>query len=205
MPELVSDVLALLDAAGLRSAHVVGHDWGGAVAWTLAGRHPDRVRSLTVLSTPHPRALRAAMRSSSQAVRSLYMACFQLPALPEAALLAAGGAGLRTLLTRTGLPAEAAAGYVGRMREPGALSAALSWYRALPASRGAGAGRTPVPTTYVWGRGDPFFSATAARATAACVRGPFTSLELDAGHWLPETEPARVATAVLEQIDGSGR
>src|SRR3954469_15540296 len=81
--ELVDDVLALLDAAGLSSVHVAGHDWGGAVAWQLAGLHPERVRSLTVLSTPHPRALLVAARKSTQLLRSGYMAFFQLPILPE--------------------------------------------------------------------------------------------------------------------------
>src|SRR5688572_12214645 len=77
--ELVADVLALLDAAGIDSAHVVGHDWGGAVAWALAGRHPDRVRSVTALSTPHPGAMKGAALRSSQGLRSAYMAVFQLP------------------------------------------------------------------------------------------------------------------------------
>ena len=92
---LVDDVLALLDAAGLSSAHVVGHDWGGAVGWALAAWHPWRVRTLTVLSVPHPAAMAQAMVSSDQALRSSYMAFFQLPVVPERVLLAGGGRGLR--------------------------------------------------------------------------------------------------------------
>lgn len=197
---LVGDVVALLDAAGVDAAHIVGHDWGGAVAWAIAGRHRDRVRSLTVLSTPHPAAMQAAMVRSTQMLRSAYMAAFQVPWLPEAVSLAAGGRLMRAALTRSGLPAERAARYVRRMREPDALRSALGWYRALPLSAGYGPGRVRVPTTYVWGSRDPFFAPAAARRTGGFVTGPFRELRLDAGHWLPETRPLDVADAVLEAV-----
>src|SRR5215217_5260440 len=100
--ETTRDVLALLDAAGLESAHVVGHDWGAGVGWALAAWHPERVRTLTVLSVPHPGAM--AKATSDQALRSAYMAAFQVPVLPEQALLAGGGAALRRMLRRSGLP-----------------------------------------------------------------------------------------------------
>ena len=125
LPELVADVLALADAAGARTFHVVGHDWGGVVAWALAAGHPERVRSATVLSTPHPAAMRQGVLRGTQALRSTYVAGLQVPALPERLLLARSGAALRALLVRGGLPADLAAGYARRMAEPGALSAAL--------------------------------------------------------------------------------
>src|SRR3954451_6312569 len=89
--ETTADVLALLDAAGLRSAHVVGHDWGGVVAWALGAWHPDRVRTLTALSVPHPAAMAKAMVTSDQGLRSYYMGLFQLPLLPEGLLTAGNG------------------------------------------------------------------------------------------------------------------
>ena len=101
LEQVVADILALLDTAGVDRAHVVGHDWGGAVAWALAARHPARVRSLVALSTPHPTALMKSMIRSTQALHSWYMALFQLPVLPE------------VLVTQTVAPA-ATAGPAGR-------------------------------------------------------------------------------------------
>lgn len=201
--ELVADVTALLDAAGLASAHVVGHDWGGAVAWVLAATQPARVRSLTALSTPHPAAMRQGVVAGTQALRSAYMGAFALPYLPEAVLLAAGGRPLGELLRRSGLPAEAADRYVTTMREPGALSAALAWYRALLVPPVAGEPMTlvRVPTSYLVGSRDPFFASASVRATGAQVDASFELRELPTGHWLPETEPAAVADAVLGHVE----
>jgi pimeloyl-ACP methyl ester carboxylesterase len=200
MRELVADAVALLDAAGVQRAHVVGHDWGGAVAWVLAGRHPERVASLTVLSTPHPKAFQAVTWRSTQGLRSTYMAFFSLPALPEWLALAHDARGARAALTRTGLPAADVERYVERLAQPGALTAMLGWYRGIAASRGYGAGRTRVPTAHVVGRRDPFFTRAAVARTRDFVLGDYRLVELDAGHWLPERHPAEVADAVLRRV-----
>lgn len=197
--ELVADVVALLDAADVERAHVVGHDWGGSVAWSFAARHPERTASLTALSTPHPAAMAAALRRPDQLGRSWYMLAFQLPRLPEAALLARDGAGLRRSLRRSGLADDAVGRYVARLAEPGALTAALAWYRALPVTHGGG-GRVRVPTTYLTGRRDPFFAPDAVARTRAHVAAPYTHVELDADHWLPEHRPDDVADAVLGHV-----
>jgi pimeloyl-ACP methyl ester carboxylesterase len=195
--EVTDDVLALLDAAGLASAHVVGHDWGGAVAWALAAWHPDRVRTLTSLSTPHPAAMTRSLVRSDQALRSYYMAAFQVPLLPERLILARDGAAMRRALTRGGLPAGAADRYVHRMREPGALSAALHWYRALPWYPGDQVGRIGVPTLHVWSTGDAFLGRTATDQTARYVDAPYRLEVLDGvPHWIPELVPDRVADLV---------
>ncbi|WP_199424418.1 alpha/beta fold hydrolase [Actinotalea solisilvae] len=200
VPELVADVVALLDAAGVERAHLVGHDWGGTVAWTFAGRHPDRTLSVTSLTTPHPAAMAAALRRPAQARRSSYMLAFQVPRLPEARLLARGGARLRRSLERAGLAPDDAQRWTTRMLEPGALTAGLAWYRAIPLARGRGAGRTRVPTTFVTGRRDPFVAHDAAERTAGFVLGPYRHVELDADHWLPEHRPDDVAAAVLAHL-----
>lgn len=198
--ELVADVLALLDAAGVDRAHVVGHDWGGAVAWALAANHPDRVGTLTAVSTPHPVALRQAMLHSSQLLRSWYITAFQVPRLPERSLLDHGGRRLRSALRRSGLPAPRTDHYVQRMLRPGALTGALAWYRALAAGPPPAAGPVPVPTAYVHGLDDPFFARYAAAATVRHVTAPFRSVPVRTGHWVPEVRPDAVADAVLATL-----
>jgi pimeloyl-ACP methyl ester carboxylesterase len=199
--ETTDDVLALLDAAGLDKAHVVGHDWGGMVAWALGAWHPDRVRTLTALSVPHPAAMAKAMVTSDQALRSYYMALFQLPLLPERLLLSGGGNPLRRSLRGGGLSREAAAHYVSRMREPGALSAALGWYRALPWSSRDPVGTVRVPTLHVWSTGDAFLGRVCIEATRQYVDAPYRLEVLeDVTHWIPELAPDRVAELVTAHV-----
>jgi pimeloyl-ACP methyl ester carboxylesterase len=198
LQECVADVVALLDAAGLGTVHLVGHDWGGAVAWRLGYRHANRLRSVVVLSTPHPGAMTEALLRSPQALQSSYIGFFQLPWLPEQVLSRV----LRRGLLASGLPTAAADRYLRRLGEPGALTAALNWYRALPWSLTAPIGAIPVPTTYLWGQHDPALSRTAAELTRHHVRGRYRFEILDAGHWLPETRPADVAAMIVEAASG---
>ena len=199
--ELADDVVALADAVGAGAVHVVGHDWGGAIAWLVAGRHPDRVASVTVLSTPHPVALNQALRSGDldQIRRSWYMAAFQLPHLPERLL----GPRLEGILRRGGLPEADAARYAAHLAEPGALAAAINWYRAAPLSSGV-AHRCRVPATLVWGRRDPFLGPLATRLTAHAVLADYELVELDAGHWLPERAPEECAAAIIARVTSVG-
>ena len=198
MSELVADVVALLDAAEVERAHVVGHDWGGGVAWAVAGSHPERVASLTVLSTPHPAAMARSMRDPWQALHSSYMGFFQLPRVPELAL---SRSLVRTLIA-SGLPRATAEQYAGRMREPGALRGGLGWYRALRHSRGS-AHRIRVPTTFVWGRRDEYLGRRAAESTGAFVTGDYRFVEVDEGHWLPELAPDVCAAEIQARVSGS--
>ncbi|MCW2507496.1 MAG: putative hydrolase or acyltransferase of alpha/beta superfamily [Modestobacter sp.] len=202
---LVDDVLALLDAAGLQNAHVVGHDWGGVVAWALAAWHPWRVRTLTALSVPHPAAMTQAMVHSDQALRSSYIGFFQLPRVPESVLLAGRGAVLRRLLRQGGLPADRVDEYVDRMREPGALTAALNWYRALPLSARTPVGVVRVPTLHVWGAADAFLGRAATEASREFVDAPY-ALEVleDVNHWIPELAAERTAELITAHVRTNG-
>jgi pimeloyl-ACP methyl ester carboxylesterase len=192
--ETAADVLALLDAAGLPDAHVVGHDWGGLVAWALGAWHPERIRSLTVLSVPHPAGFTRALLTSRQPLQSWYVGFFQLPLVPESVLLAGG---LRRSLVSSGLPERAADRYLARLREPRALSSALAWYRALPWSAPDRVGRIGVPTLHVWSTGDHALNRAGVEASARFVDAPYRLEVLDGlPHWLPEVAPARVADLV---------
>ena len=198
---LVDDVVALLGQAGIGSAHVVGHDWGGGIAWASAMSDPERVRSLTVLSTPHPAAVRRAVLRSGQGLRSWYMLAMQLPVLPErqlSRLVRKEGLG------RLGVPADLAAAYAAQMTNPEAVRGMLGPYRGLFAPAGPNALKldTPVavPTTYVWGNRDPYLGRAAAEATAAHCTGEYRFVELDAGHWLPERRSELVAAEILQRM-----
>ena len=204
MTELVGDVQALVAASGADRVHLVGHDWGGAVAWAFAERHPELLRSLTVLSTPHHRALASAARRADQALRSLYVLAFQVPWLPELVLSRT----LPVVLRGSGLPEHHIHRYAARLRDRAALSASLAWYRAIPLPRMAARpeqshGRAvTVPTTYLWGRGDPALGREAAERTADHVTGDYRFVELEAGHWLPETRAAEVVAAIRSRAGG---
>ena len=196
LKECAADVVALLDAAGLESAHVVGHDWGGFVAWGLGSRYAERLRTMTVLSTPHPAAMQRAF-AGRQLLQSWYMFAFQFPVLPERALRRPGFA--VQALRRSGLPREFAERYAARLAEPGNAGPMLNWYRAIPWSQRTPARRVRVPTTFVWGSKDIALGRRASENTGRFVSAPYTFVELDAGHWLPETLPDVVAKHVVER------
>ncbi|HLY82526.1 MAG TPA: alpha/beta hydrolase [Acidimicrobiales bacterium] len=166
---------------------LVGHDWGGALAWQVAGRHGRRLRSLTVVSTPHPLAFASALsdREGDQAKKSWYMAWFRTPEEPERTLLADHAAGLRDIYA--GLPDDAVAEYVERLSQPGALTAAINWYRATRRDLVEGMGPVTVPTLYLWSDQDVALGRAAAEATGAHVDGPYRFEVLEGvSHWIPE-------------------
>jgi pimeloyl-ACP methyl ester carboxylesterase len=204
MDHLVADVLAMADRLGAERFHVVGHDGGAAVAWTIAARHPDRLRSLTAVSVPHPLAFVQALGSESgdQAARSRYIVFFQQEELPEKVLLAGECAGLRALFANTAFTDRAAMDhYVEQLCDPSTLTAILNWYRALDLSSIAGVGPVTVPTLYVWSTDDPALGREAAERTQDHVTGPYR-FEVFEGvsHWIPEEAPDQLNRLVLQHI-----
>jgi len=200
LPELAADVVALADHLGGGSCHLVGHDWGGIVAWYLAAMSPSRWSSLTVLSTPHPRAYAAAAVGSDQAMRSAYAVAFQLPVIPETLLTIAGGRLLQASLRSSGLNGVTARQYADNLSTPAAMRAALNWYRASfrHPSDLRRVGDVAVPTTYVWSTRDTALGRAAAERTAGHVSATYRFVVLDGvTHWIPETRPARTAELII--------
>ncbi|MFM2438650.1 MAG: hypothetical protein RLZ55_1473 [Actinomycetota bacterium] len=200
---IVADVLGLLDVLGHDSAHIIGHDWGGASAWALASAAPDRVRTLSVLSTPYPAAMAAVALRSTQLLKSWYMGLFQIPLVAERALQP-GGPMWRAMMR--GLPRASVERYTANASAPGALSAMLRWYRAAPLDfrrPSVGWHRITVRTLYIWGQDDPALGKAAAEATARYVTGPYTFVALPGqGHWLPERAAEEVVPLLLEHLGG---
>jgi pimeloyl-ACP methyl ester carboxylesterase len=199
MDQLVDDVMGIADAESVDRFHVVGHDWGGGLAWAVAGAHPSRLLSLTVISTPHGAALAEAMRSSTQSLRSVYMRFFRVPRLPEA-MLNVGNLGPAGLSMRLfGLPRASWQRDRQQLQRAGGFRGPLNWYRGAL----GGLRRTPlitVPTMYVWGRRDPFLGRRAAQLTAAQVIGPYRFEELKAGHWVVDRNGADLQRLLGEHL-----
>jgi pimeloyl-ACP methyl ester carboxylesterase len=202
--QLVGDVLAIADAVGAERFHLVGHDWGGAVAWQVAGRHPDRVTTLTVLSTPHPFAMGQALSGQlggDQPTRSSYFALFREPGV-EHQLLADDSSVVQTMLVASGLPEDDAAHYVEALGTPEALGAALNWYRGADITLVDGLGPITAPTLYVWSTEDVALGREAAEATGSHVEGPYRFEVLDGvSHWIAEQVPDRLDTLLLEHLE----
>ena len=205
VPHLVADVLAVADTMEMPTFDLVGHDWGGMLAWVVGARHPDRVRSLAVVSTPHPEALRDALLGGDrdQAERSGYLALFQRAEEPERLLLGEDGAGdgLRHMFSSTGLDPALAEEYVASLVQPGALTAALDWYRAMDPADVDGLPPVIVPTLYVWSTGDAALGRAAAESTAERVAGRYRFEVLDGvSHWIPEAAPDDLNRLLLEHL-----
>ena len=197
IPELVEDAVALIDRTGGR-AHVVGHDWGAAVAWALAAARPEKVRTLTALSVPHPQAFLGSFVTSTQALHSWYMFFFQLPVLPEK-LLAAGWA--VQFLERAGQDPDRARRDAARLTAQG-FTGPLNYYRAMPLLDPRAA-RTPVtvPTLMIWSDGDVAIGRASVDRCARYVRAPYR-LEILHGvsHWIPEEAPDATAAMMLPHL-----
>jgi pimeloyl-ACP methyl ester carboxylesterase len=200
---LVGDVLGFADALGVERFHLVGHDWGGAVAWQVAGRHPERLRTLTSLSTPHPAAFRRSIQDGEQRDKSSYMLFFRSPEA-EPFFLDNDAAGLRALYTASGLADDAVEEYVRVLTQPGAMTAALNWYRAADPGLVEGLGPITTPTMYVWSTYDPALGRDAAEGTAAHVEGPYRFEVLEGvGHWIAEETPDALNTLLVDHLGGA--
>lgn len=199
---LVADVLALADASAAPRFDLVGHDWGGIVAWAAAAWRPDRVARLVVLNAPHLDVFAGAtLRRPGQLLRSAYVGFFQLPGVSEAALRARDFALLRRMMTATARRGTFTRQDLDRYAEdwarPGRLTAMLSYYRALVRRRRAPLGRVAPPTTILWGKKDAALSFALAEASLAlCDHGELIPFET-ASHWLHLEEPEAVVRAIL--------
>ena len=202
-----ADVFALASALGRERFHVVGHDWGAAVVWTMAGLEPKRLTSATMIQAPHPALWLKAMREDpEQRMKSRYVQILRLPWLSEMGLKLGNFAGLARAFRSAARP-EAFAGetldvYRAAWRQPGALTGMLNWYRALyvdePATPAA-ASLIP-PTLVLWGDRDEFAVPTLADESAKlCANARLRHLP-QATHWIIHDAPDLVRDALLDHL-----
>ena len=204
---LARDVERLILASGERTASVVGHDWGAIVAWIVAMLHPGRVGKLAILNVPHPARFLDGLLSPRQLLKSSYVFFFQIPRLPEEVVRAGDFALLRFALQRDPVrpetfTAEDIERYVEAMARPGALSAALNYYRALLQSHRetwALLKRIEAPVLVIWGERDRFLSRRLAEPPLRWVPNLLHVERLpDASHWVAEDRPQEVNALLLD-------
>jgi epoxide hydrolase 4 len=204
---LAQEVADLIVALGAGSAAVAGHDWGGGLAWLLAMRHPERVERLVVLNAPHPIRFLKGLRSPRQLRRSWYILAFQLPWLPERLMAVRNFRALRRALRRQPIrpgafTAQDIDRYVAAAAQPGALRAAINYYRAafranLPAQVHS-LRRVDVPTLVIWGDQDRYLGRELAEPDPAWVSDARVERIAEASHWVQADAPERVSQLMVD-------
>lgn len=198
IPELVKDILAVADALKAQRFHVVGHDWGGFIAWFLAAAASERILSLTSVSTPHPSAYKHALYTDwGQRRRSLYLILFRMPFHLAETVLKFDNWRVFRALYQGHVPLPVIERNIERLRKGRSLTSILNWYRA----HGGEPGPSPVPTLYIWGSQDIALSRKAADKTRDFVRGPYQFEVIEgASHWLLDEHPVRVGELILRHV-----
>ena len=212
LPKLVGDLVGLIRALGHESAHVVGHDWGGSVAWAAASRVPERVRSLTILNSPHPVASAEARQIPEQQQKSWYMLLFQFRGVAEEWISKDDFANLRSFVFGTAppetFPDEDRETFVDALRREGALTAAFDYYRAnIPPESWL---RPPpdlppvtVPTMILWGGADAYMSPLLLERSITKVTGPLRVERLPGvSHWVQQQVPDEVNRLLVDFLRG---
>ena len=197
--QLANDVIGLIDAAGRQQAHLVGHDWGAAVAWWVAAQCGDRLKSLVILNVPKGEVLfRTIATQPRQLLRSWYILFFQLPWLPQTLARLGNGRMLAASLRRSSRPGTFSDSDLDRYRhawsQPGAVRSMINWYRAAIQKKVAvaGTGRIKIPTLVIWGVKDAFLLPEMAQASMKyCDNGKLVYLP-EATHWVQHEEADRV-------------
>lgn len=209
MEMLVDDVGRLIDASGAKSVTLVGHDWGGAVAWMSALRHIRPLERLIVMNLPHPTRFQQEVRKWAQLRRSWYMFFFQLPWLPEMALTARGAQAIRDAfrnmaIDKSRFPDEVLDVYARQALEPGAMTAMLNWYRAairyMSRATQEFLAHPPildVPTLMIWGEEDSALGKELTYGTDKLVRDFTVRYLPQVSHWVQQEAPETV-NAMLE-------
>jgi pimeloyl-ACP methyl ester carboxylesterase len=200
---LEADVAGLIRAFGAERASVVGHDWGGVIAYSFAARHPEHVERLCIMNAPHPSEFIGKLASPKQLLRSWYVFFFQLPSLPERWLAGHDYARLAAIFEHDGLDRETVARYVEAARTAGdRLQGGINYYRASIRdsfkTRGSELAAILAPTLVVWGDGDVYLDPSFARPRAELVRNARVEHVPHGTHWVQQVAPARVNELLLE-------
>ena len=203
--ELVEDIAGVVRATGQNRCDVVGHDWGGVIAWRFAQTYPDLLRRLVILNAPHPALFARELSRPRQLLRSAYVPFFAIPWFSEALLAAGDFAAIRAMFTRVAARANAYSeadldAFVAPLRAPGALRAALNYYRAnlwIVAGQRGNAAPVAVDTLVLWGERDPALNLHLLDGLDRLVPRVHVERFPHASHWIHADEPERVNDALI--------
>jgi pimeloyl-ACP methyl ester carboxylesterase len=197
LSKVMGDVVALLDVLEIERAHVVGHDWGAAVAWVTAALVPQRVDHLCAISVPHPAT--SGRPTLEELQKGWYRLLFLFEGVAEEVVQQDDWYLMRVLLAGQGDYDR----YAGDLAQPGALTAALNWYRANISPRRllnrSALPTVAAPTLGIFGARDQYLTEDAMRRSGEFVTGPWRFERFDdAGHWASIDEPDRLNRLLLE-------
>ena len=202
---LAEDVRRLILSQGRAAAIIVGHDWGGGVAYEFAMHHGSMVEKLVILNVPHPVQMQRALRTWRQIKKSWYIFFFQIPWLPEYLLLRRGGSWLRAVFL-AGIPEENIENYMEAALRPGSLAAAINYYRCSFRQMLMGKIRNPKvinrPTLVIWGENDAFLEKAFAIPPKNLVPNVEMAWLPQSSHWVQLDNPIKVNALLLSFIRG---
>jgi pimeloyl-ACP methyl ester carboxylesterase len=213
MRNLVDDVAGLIDAAGAEKTLLIGHDWGGAVAWVAALAEVRPLEGLVAMNLPHPRLFRRGLRTLRQLRRSWYIFFFQLPWLPEALLGANGARRVSGMIRGSAarkerFPGEVLEVYRKNAARPGAIAAMLAYYRAFlrypPDDELARAiyRKLETPTLMIWGEEDVALGKELTVGTEELVSDLTLRYLPGVSHWVQQEDPETVNAMIEAWLDG---
>jgi len=200
---LMDDVAALIDASGLKSVTLVGHDWGALIAWNFAVREIRPLERLIIMNVPHPGVAQKKLFTWPQIFKSWYVFFFQLPLLPEAGLTARGAVMIKNVFVDTAVdkskfPKDVTDVYRENVLRPGAATAMINYYRGLIRGGSSwrqyrlGWPRIKIPTLMVWGEQDAFIEKYMTEDTGDFVDDLTIHFLPDVSHWVQQEAPDEV-------------
>jgi pimeloyl-ACP methyl ester carboxylesterase len=204
---LVDDVAGLIRAADTKETVLIGHDWGGMLAWTLASRQPSLIQRLIICNLPHPACFLREVKRPVQLLKSWYVLFFQIPVLPEALLGSNGASRIGQAMRRTArdpstFPDDAIDVYRRNASRPGGLRAMINWYRALMRNGGllglnrASWPKISIPTLFIWGDADTALSIRTVRGTERYVSDLTIRILPGVSHWVQQ-EAADTVNSII--------